>query len=152
MNDKEANRLIDEYNQRKSGKGKSILDRSFIFDPKGKFESEAKEVLQELILNITPEDKSVKYTLKIYDGWGDDPAKYIGIVQKDSNKNFFGFKNKKDIVFVRVADYYNSKFKIQISCFDSSLENKVVSKFEDLNKREFNCNGIHVWRHGYNRR
>lgn len=148
MNNEEANRLIDEYNQRKSGKYKPILDKSFVSNPKGIFEKDAKEIFQELILELTPMDNNIKYKLKVYNGWGDDPAKFIGIEQKGPEKNFFGLRKKEDLIFVRVADYYNCPHDIQITCYDSSLENKVISKFKNLNKK-LNCTGIHVWRHGY---
>lgn len=97
-------------------------------NPKGKFRKKAEKILQKF-------NKGGK--ICVLNGWGDDPATFIGI---------------KDLLYVRIADYYDSEYNIQITCFDPSIEDDIVNKFKKLNKKEFHCKGIHVWRHGYIKR
>lgn len=104
--------------------------------------------MEEIISELPLKDKDTEYILKTYNGWGDDPAKYIGIIKKAS-KGFFRLSKKEKLAFVRIASYYDSRYSIQINCFDPYIEEVAVQKLIELNENEFNCKGVHVWRHNY---
>ena len=78
----------------------------------------------------------------------DDSAKYAKLFQLGPERTFYGKKKERELVSTRIANYRDGNFPIQIFCSDATLEERVVSGFEEIGKTEHE-NPIHVDRIGY---
>ena len=104
-----------------------------------------RSILWSLAADIAPKRCGAEFIILDRNGWGDDPAKYIQLVQINPERGLL-FRKRKPLLAVRSSNYSDFKtdqyarshdypihnYPIQITCFDADIEEIATKAFNQL--------------------
>jgi len=118
-----------------------------------------RSILWGLATDIAPQRCGAEFTVLDRNGWGDDPAKYIQLVQIGPERGFL-FRKRKPLLAIRGSDYSDFKTDqyakshncpVQITCFDADIEEMATKAFNQLAQQLEVPGGVSVDRFCYSK-